>query len=99
MKTIINGKRYDTETAELLAERPEWDISILNNDGELVTGPRALYRTKRGTLFGLAGENIIPFDVEDMDRSFEVQAARWMERAGFNAEQIEALFPNAIEDA
>lgn len=49
MKRIINGKRYDTETAELIAEHSHLYA------GDLGRFEEALYRTKNGAWF-LAGE-------------------------------------------
>ena len=50
MKRIIDGKRYDTETAECLA-----DISRCGDRGNFRWDDTYLYRTKNGRYF-IAGE-------------------------------------------
>lgn len=49
MKTIINGKRYDTDTADLLCEEP-----CPFQPGDLKWHGTNLYRTHKGAFF-LAG--------------------------------------------
>ena len=49
MKKIINGKRYDTETAEMVAD------DSYSNYGDFEYWSEELYRTKRGNWF-LCGE-------------------------------------------
>lgn len=103
MKRIINGKRYDTETADLIGEG--------GNNRSVTDFPwmtESLYRTKRSRRFFLAGkgnamskyaepapgggrqggEGIIPLDDDD--------ALAWAERH-LSAETIEKYFD--IEDA
>ena len=51
MKTIINGKKYDTETATCVAE---WDNGVYGA-GDFHRCAEALYQTKNGSFF-LHGE-------------------------------------------
>ena len=46
MKAIIDGKRYDTETAELIHE---WDNGHYNSDFKMRR--KTLYRTAKGSWF------------------------------------------------
>lgn len=50
MRSVINGKRYNTETATLLAS---WDNGAYAGDSHACS--ERLYRTKKGALF-IAGE-------------------------------------------
>ncbi len=50
MKRIINGLRYDTETATKLAD---WDNGIYGNDFKACE--ESLYKTKNGAYF-IAGQ-------------------------------------------
>jgi hypothetical protein len=104
MKRIIDGKRYDTETAELVAE---WWNGYSPNDFKYCA--EDLYRTKKGAFFiygrggamskyqvavgnnGMGGSSeIIPMD--------EDEARHWLETHECT-EELEKLFGNKIEDA
>ena len=104
MKEIIDGKRYDTDTAEMIAEY--WN-GVPSSDFQYLI--EVLYKTKNGAYF-LSGEGgamtrysrpvptggmcggsrIIPMG---RDRVIE-----WLERTE-NYETLELLFPDSIEDA
>ena len=92
MRTIINRKVYDTETAEKVAHFSE----------DFVT--EDLYRTTKGAFFlhgrgGFApttsivlykGELILPMSVDEV--------IAWLEKRQLVAE-LEALFPDELEEA
>jgi len=103
MKTIIKGKRYDTETATCVAEYSEGygpdDLQFIEEK---------LYQTKNGTWFlhGQGGaqtqyskqhgnmttgsERIEPFTIDE--------AAAWLERTN-NCDALEIHFAEKIADA
>lgn len=101
MKAIINGKKYDTETAEKIAS---WDNGL--GYGDFNNMSETLYQKRTGEFFlhGEGGANtryakgngssswgssaIISFDLED--------AKEWMEKHG-NADQYEELFGEVEE--
>jgi hypothetical protein len=104
MKAIIQGKRYDTETAESIHG---WDNRHFPNDFAYVS--EVLYRTKNGSYFlhgegGAAsiysepcgnnsrcgGDKIIPFT--------QSEAIEWLEGHG-GTEALEKYFPDHIQDA
>lgn len=103
MRKIINGKRYDTETAQVVAK---WCNGLSTTDFHRVD--ETLYRTKRGNWFihgegGAAsrysepcgdmngpGENIVPLTPEE--------ALKWMENHGL-VDEAERFFNKEIEDA
>lgn len=47
MKKIINGKVYDTKTAELIADNEYWDGNNMDRNGRNTY----LYKTKKGRFF------------------------------------------------
>jgi len=47
MKQIINGKQYDTDTAQIVATDRYWDGSNWDRNGRTTT----LYRTRKGAFF------------------------------------------------
>lgn len=47
MKEIINGKLYDTKTAQLVATDKYWDGSNWDRNGRT----KSLYKTKKGNFF------------------------------------------------
>lgn len=103
MKRVINGKRYDTETATKIAN---WDNGCYSTDFNYVD--EDLYLTKSGNwfLWGSGGANsqyaqyygnsrggsstIIPFDKDD--------AYNWLEEHNF-VDEIETYFADKIVDA
>ncbi len=103
MVRIINGSRYDTEKAELIAE---WDNGYPGNDFNSIT--EEIYRTKKGNWFmcGIGGANtgykesignmscegseIIPLDEESV--------MTWLEDKN-ETEAIEKYFGGEIEEA
>ena len=103
MKKIIDSKRYDTETAELIAE---WSNGYGCNDFHYCS--EDLYRTKKGAWFihgeGGAmskysqpcgdmtggGSDIIPMDAD--------QAREWLERHDF-VDELDEHFGDDIEEA
>ncbi|MFW6100812.1 MAG: hypothetical protein ACOC90_05445 [Bacteroidota bacterium] len=103
MKAIIDGKRYNTETAEKIVL---WSNGLMYSDfGHL---EETLYRTKKGNYFLHGGggpktkyavqngqwtsgsQKIIPLTKDE--------ALEWLENHGF-ADEIEKLFPENIQDA
>ena len=104
-KAIINGKRYNTETADFVAS---WSNGYSYSDFKHCE--EDLYRTKRGSWFTVGsggplsgysrsvGQNswsgssdvIRPLDADE--------ARRWLERHGETA-ALETYFPDVIEDA
>jgi len=103
MKQIINGLRYDTKTAQLIAE---WSNGYNPNDFNWVA--EDLYKTKKGTYFiagqggpsskysqqcgnGLCGG-------EDVQKVTVSQAFDWLEEKGC-IDAIEKEFGDKIEDA
>ena len=105
MKAIINGKRYDTETAVKLAS---WWNGC--NCGDFNRCEETLYRTKSGALF-LHGEGGArsPYAMsleggrssgggERIAVMTESEAVAWLESHG-KAEAIEAHFPDRVVDA
>jgi hypothetical protein len=105
MKAIIDGKRYNTETAEELAK---WWNGCSYSDFDHCS--EKLYRTKSGALFlageggalssyaesceggrtCTGGERIIPMTQDE--------AVTWLEQHGKTYE-IEQHFPQAVQDA
>ena len=103
MKEVINGKMYNTETAEAIHE---WDNGLYGNDFR--SCEKTLYRTKKGNYF-VAGEGgpmscyavsngnttsggsgIRPIEKEDV--------VQWLEEHD-GTEAIEQYFANEIEEA
>lgn len=102
MQKVINGKRYDTATAERIAE---WSNGLSLSDFNACD--ETLYRTPRGRFFlhGIGGaltrwrrsvgsgwtggSGIVPLS--------ETQAREWCEQRGVDADTIARFFP--IEDA
>ena len=103
MKSIIDGKKYDTETSRLIGE------DSFSNPGDLHHWQESLYVTKNGSYF-LAGSggamskysqqegssswsgssNIYPFE--------EIVAFRWAEDH-LSADIIEKYFSEFVEEA
>lgn len=100
MKQIINGKTYNTETAELLGH---WSNQLYGDFGYCTEN---LYRTKKGAYFiagngGPLSKYAIPCG--NMTRGgseiiplTETEAKRWMEKYG-DADEYEAAFGPAEE--
>jgi hypothetical protein len=103
MKKIIDGKRYDTDTAEMLAEYTFGYPSDFRYVSE------ELYRTPNGAFFlhgeggalteysvrvdnnsCTGGQTIIPFTKDE--------AVAWLEKNGKTA-ALEQYFPDSIQDA
>ncbi|MBU2578273.1 hypothetical protein KKA69_05625 [Patescibacteria group bacterium] len=103
MKKVINGKIYDTKTADVI---DEW--SSHHNCGDFGHSAETLYRTKRGAFF-VYGEGgpltkwSIPVgsngrggsaDIEALTRD---EALRWCEERNTDSDRITELF--GLEDA
>ena len=104
MKKVINGKRYDTETATKVAD------DSYSNYGDFGYWSEEIYRTKRGNWF-LVGEGgamspyaravgqnetrggsvIIPFTKKE--------ALAWLEAHTEDSEAYEEYFTDMLEDA
>ena len=103
MKRIINGKRYDTETATEVADHQHSNRSDFNYYDE------TLYRTPKGNWF-IAGEgNARSKYGEKVDQSTwgpgkgltpltEDEAREWLEQH-HETEALERYFSDRIEDA
>lgn len=104
-KAIINGKRYNTETATLV---DEWDNGLSYSDFKHCE--ESLYRTKKGSWFTLGsggpmsryarsvGGSMTSGD-RDVIRPISADEAReWLERYGHD-DLIEKFFAADIEDA
>ena len=103
MKRIINGKRYDTETAEVVAQ---WENDYPQNDFNYCE--ETLYKTKNGNWFvageggpmssyaksvgnsTTGGEDLRPFTA---DRAYQ-----WLEDKNFS-DELEEHFTKNIQDA
>lgn len=103
MKKIINGKRYDTKTAEVTAA---WENGYMRSDFQYCV--EKLYRTPKGNwfLYGEGGamskyaqsygnstgggDDITPLSPEE--------ARTWLEEHDCH-DEVEASFPDSVEDA
>lgn len=103
MRRIINGKRYDTKTAELIAE---WSNGY--NHGDFHYCDEDLYKTKKGAYF-IAGEGGAlskyaescgngSCDGNCIEVLNEDQAFAWLEETK-NTKALESEFPDRIEEA
>ena len=102
MKKIIDGKRYDTETAIKIGE---WDYECYGNfnfcsetlyqkkNGEFFLhgdgGANSKYAQQTGDNTWSGGEEIIPLSYED--------AKKWVEK-NLDADTYEKIFGEVIED-
>jgi len=104
MKKIIDGKRYDTETADEIAH---YDNGY--PDGEFKWYEETLYRTQKGKyfVFGEGGAMTgYSQPVGDNGRGggsgwrvlSHGEALSWLEKYGFT-EEIETHFADSVEDA
>ena len=93
MKKIINGKRYDTETATKVAD------DSYSNYGDFGYWSEEIYRTQKGNWF-LRGEGgdetrdgsvIIPFTKKE--------ALAWLEAHTSDSEAYKEYFADVVEDA
>lgn len=104
MKKIINGKKYDTETAEKIHG---WDNGYGSSDFK--TCWEQLYRTKKGAFFlhggggpmskyavsvqgGMSGSRQITPLSDD-------EAKEWLENHDGDDDKLEELFGEEIEEA
>lgn len=102
MKKIIEGKRYDTDTADLIgrAERchgsfSDWDAGLFRtkNGAYFLAGeggPASPYAAPSGERGTQSGSKIIPLTLEE--------ARDWAEH-NLETEVVEAAFGGNIEDA
>lgn len=74
MQKVIDGRRYDTETATLLAHDVYWDGHNFERDGRNTW----LYRTPRGRYFVVTGtfwqgerDRLTPLSEEDAQAMYE----------------------------
>lgn len=101
MKKIINGKMYNTETAEIIAS---WDNGLCGNDFNACS--ETMYRKKTGEFFlhGEGGANTIYSEQNGDWRSgssviipyTEEEARTWLEEKG-DADTYEAIFGQVEE--
>lgn len=103
MKRIIEGKKYDTETADCIAEL---DNGYYGNDFKRCK--ESLYRTKKGTWF-LAGEGgpmskyarplgNMTTGGEGLEPITPDHARQWLEEKDFT-DELEEHFAEEIEEA
>lgn len=102
MKKTINGKRYDTETAELVAEYS------YSNSNDFHYLSEELYRTKKGNWF-IAGEGGAAskyakssgnssFGSSDIEAISKDEALEWLQKYDEN-DAIDKYFAEEIEEA
>jgi hypothetical protein len=106
MKRIIQGKVYNTETAELLLNRG-WKTFHPNQGGGSphLEHIRSIYKTKNGTLFGYQYDDIgygrdrngvTGMYTREEEELFlfltERQAVDWAEEWNFDATEVEKVF-------
>lgn len=103
MKRIVNGKRYDTDKADLVAEASH------GTPGDFSFYEESLYHTRRGAWFVYgeggpsspysqqvgsgsrgAGSAVVPLE--------DTEAMRWLEKEGYTSD-LEEWFGSQIEDA
>lgn len=103
MKAIIDGKRYNTQTARQIAE---WDNGVPPTDFNFVE--EGLYQTPRGRYF-VAGRGgpmskycksvgNCQAGGDDVRPVTEEEAVKWLEDREL-VEAIESWFPHYVEDA
>ncbi len=102
MKKVINGRRYDTETAEKVAEAYSrlarndfgyWEEELYRKrTGEFFLygwgGPSSRYSVSSGLNSWSGGEKIIPLTIEE--------AQKWAER-NLDGDEYAAIFGEVIE--
>lgn len=105
MKRVIEGRRFDTETATLLAS-----VSSTETRTSYSWWTEGLYRTPRSGAYFLAGEGHARSRYavnlgggqwgpgERIEPMTEAEAFAWAQRE-LPADQVEALFPGLIADA
>lgn len=104
MKAIIDGKRYNTETAELVAR---WNNGYYQNDFHLVE--ETLYKTPKGAYFlyyigGALSKYSIQVGSNGSGEGDGIKVLSREEAAGWLEEhncpdKLEAEFPNMVVDA
>lgn len=103
MKKVIDGKIYNTETAELIHE---WDNGYYQSDFHYCA--ESLYKTKKGAYF-IAGEGGAMSDYaksygnnrgsgEDIRALTEAEAMLWLEEHD-GADALQKYFGGKIEEA
>ena len=103
MKRIIDGKRYDTDQATLVAS------DSYSNPSDFHHWIEELYRTEKGSwfMYGCGGpmskysqqtEQNQWSGSERLTPMTDEQAIKWLEKTG-HADEIEEYFPDQIEDA
>jgi len=115
MKKIIDGKLYDTETADRLLYK-QWSTQHPNVSGRdhSLDHERAVYRTKKGTLFayeydeegygrnadGATGAFVRKRSRWEVFYGGEPAAVRWAEEQDcFDSQDIYDQFADTIEEA
>ena len=105
MKRVINGKLYNTETAE---EVFTWENHYYRNDFHYCE--ETLYRTQKGAFF-VAGEGgpmskyAVPVGSngsgggDGLEVLSDAEALAWLEEKEADVETIERVFPGRIEEA
>jgi hypothetical protein len=103
MKVILDGKRYDTDTAV------EITTASFSYDGDFKAWSETLYRTHHGRWFTYGYGGPLTSYAKDVGSNTtsggteirpmnEIEAMRWLEENG-KTRDIEKYFPNMIQDA
>lgn len=93
MSKVIDGKRYSTATATLLANDEVWDGSNWERSGRnsfLYRTPKGAFFTVRLTQWQGERDTLIPVTVEEAKETFEAmpeQLVTWEEAFGEAAEE------------
>ena len=103
MKKVINGKLYNTKTAEIIYE---WDNGIYGNDFR--SCEETLYKTKKGAYFiagsgGAMSKYAVTYGnstsgSSNLEVISEKEAIRWLEKND-GVEELEKFFGDQIEEA
>lgn len=104
MKKVIDGKRYNTETATKVAE-----YEPFANRTDFNWWCEELYKTKKGKwfIYGEGGANSpyskrvesnVKSGGEDIIAISDYEALKWLEIHNF-VDEIEEYFPDELEDA
>ena len=92
MKKIINGKKYDTETAKMLGHENNIGDEILARS-DFRFRESALYQKKTGEYFIWHNSNV---GVEHIEPCSEEDAKRWAEN-NMSVEEYEAIWGEVEE--
>tara|TARA_Y100000310_G_scaffold44224_1_gene41300 strand:+ start:2332 stop:2616 length:285 start_codon:yes stop_codon:yes gene_type:complete len=94
MKQVVNGKRYDTETAKLIADNRFWDGHNFERGGR----NRFLYKTHKGNFFLL---NLTQWqgEIDYIEPVSFSEAKNWYEKLSEHKIEWEEAFGETPEEA